>query len=156
MLYDARFKLNNVISHYRDDWYWASWKYLEIEKQRIHQNNARLLRIDRTNRTHHLPDGFDLLQQSLFGDWNIINERLTNSVPAFIRTGEAFFLTGELNINAMLKAFTLPGLFVTVTFSERWREFQNILRSVSGGTDNFVPTDFLGLPFNVTMNGCIN
>src|SRR5579859_744611 len=142
MLYDARFKLNNVISHYRDDWYWASWKYLEIEKQRIHQNNARLLRIDRTNRTHHLPDGFDLLQQSLFGDWNIINERLTNSVPAFIRTGEAFFLTGELNINAMLKAFTLPGLFVTVTFSERWREFQNILRSVSGGTDNFMPTDF--------------
>jgi Helitron helicase-like domain at N-terminus len=101
-----------------------------------------LLRIDRTNRTHHLPNGFDLLQQSLFGNWNIINERLTNSIPAFIRTGESFFVIGKLNINAMLKAFTLPGLFVTVTFSERWKEFQNILRNASGGTDNFVPTDF--------------
>ena len=68
MLHDARFKLNNVISHYRDDWYWASWKYLEIEKQRIHQNNARLLRIDRMNRTQNIPQGFDLLQQSLYGD----------------------------------------------------------------------------------------
>jgi len=68
MLYDARFKLNNVISVYRDDWYWAAWKYLEIEKQRIHQNNARLLRIDHTNRDRRLPSGFDLLQYSLFGD----------------------------------------------------------------------------------------
>lgn len=127
MLYDARFKLNNVISHFRDDWHWAAWKYLEIEKQRIHQNNARLLRIDRTNRTQKLPSGFDLLQYSLFGDWNIIDERLTNSVPAFIRTGESFFRNGELRVNAMLKAFDLSGLFVTTTFSEGWKEFQIIL-----------------------------
>jgi DNA replication protein DnaC len=141
MLYDARFKLNNVISVYRDDWYWSAWKYLEVEKQRIHQNNARLLRIDRTNRDQRLPCGFDLLQYSLFGDWNIINERLTGSVPAFIRTGEAFFRNGELNINAMLKAFTLPGLFITTTFSEQWKEYQAILEKVAGNNHGN-PTDF--------------
>jgi hypothetical protein len=75
MLYDAKMKLNNVIGYYRNDWHWPSWKYLEIEKQRVHQNNARLLRADRMNRTRNLPTGSDLLQQSMFGDWNNIDER---------------------------------------------------------------------------------
>ena len=142
MLYDVRFKLNNVISHYRDDWYWASWKYLEIEKQHIHQNNVRLLWINGMNHTQNLPHGFDLLQQSLFRDWNIINERLISCVPAFICTREAFFRGGELNINAMLKAFMLPSLFVTVTFSEWWKEFIAILQRATAGTVNPLPTDF--------------
>ena len=42
----------------------------------------------------------------------------------------------------MLKAFTLPSLFVTITFSERWKEFINILRRAAAGTANPNPTDF--------------
>jgi len=102
MLYDAKMKLNNVIGYYRNDWHWPSWKYLEIEKQRVHQNNARLLRADRMNRTRNLPTGSDLLQQSMFGDWNNIDERISSSIPAFIRTGESFFRAAELNINRTL------------------------------------------------------
>jgi DNA replication protein DnaC len=141
MLYDAKMKLNNVIGYYRNDWHWPSWKYLEIEKQRVHQNNARLLRADRMNRTRNLPTGSDLLQQSMFGDWNNIDERISSSIPAFIRTGESFFRAAELNINAMLKAFTLPALFITLTFSERWEQFQNILQNAAG-IGNPLPTDF--------------
>lgn len=56
MLYDTKVKLNNVVSHYRNDWH---RKYLEIEK---HQNSARLLRVDRMNRAQNLSTGSDLLQ----------------------------------------------------------------------------------------------
>ena len=41
----------------------------------------------------------------------------------------------------MLRAFGLPILFVTTTFSERWKEYQKILQRTSGG-ENPNPTDF--------------
>ena len=139
MLSDAKIKLNSVISHFRDDWHWPSWIYLEIEKKRIHQNTARLLRIDRYNHIYDLPTGTDLLQQSMFGSWNMIDERVTSTIPEFVRTGDTFFHKAESNINAMLKAFGLPSLFITVTFSERWEQFQQILHRIAG--PSFLPTD---------------
>ena len=141
MLYDAKIKLNNFVRHFRDDWHWPSWKYLEIEKQRVHQNTRRLLPADDTNRARERPTGSDLLQQSMFGSWNIINERITSTIPSFIRTGETFFHTVQLNINAMLKAFILPTIFATITFFERWPQFQEILHRISG--IDSVPTNFL-------------
>ena len=118
MLYDVKFKLNNVIRHFHNDWHWLSWKYLEIEKQRIHQNSAHLLRVDHMNRARNLPVGSDLLQQSMFGDWNNIDEHVSSIFPSFIHTGDSYFHMVEANINAMLWAVRLSGLFVTVTFSE--------------------------------------
>ena len=118
MLYDAKFKLNNVIRHFHNDWHWLSWKYLEIEKQRIHQNSAHLLRMDHMNRARNLTVESDLLQQSMFGDWNNIDEHVSSTLPTFIQTGDSYFHMMEANINAMLWAVRLSGLFVTVTFSE--------------------------------------
>ncbi len=118
MLSDAKIKLNSVMPHFHQDWYWPSWTYLEIEKKWIHQNTAHLLRTDRMNHVHHLPTGMDLLHQSMFGSWNMINEHITPTIPAFIHTRDSFFHNAESNINAMLKAFSLPSLFITLTFSE--------------------------------------
>jgi hypothetical protein len=92
---------------------------LEIKKKWIHQNTVCLLRTDRFNHIYDLPTGTDLLQQSMFGSWNMIDERVTSTIPGFIYTGDTFFYKAESNINVMLKAFGLSSLFITVTFSER-------------------------------------
>src|SRR5579859_5421764 len=131
-LMDAKLKLNSVIMHFRDDWYWPSWKYLLIEKQRIHHNSQRLLKTDERNRANGCPNGAQLLQQSMLGRWNIIDEQLTSTIPAFVRTGDNYFHTGEVKINAILKSYSLLTLFVTVTFSETWEQFQEILRRKAG------------------------
>lgn len=77
----------------------------------------------------------------MFGDWNNVDKRIISSVPAFIHIEEAFFRAAEFNINAMLKAFGLPGLFITLTFSERWEQFQDILRNAAE-VGNPLSTDF--------------
>ena len=102
--------------------------------QRIHQNTNRLFKIDATNRERNRPTGAQLLQQSMFGVWNIVNEQITSTIPSFIRTGDSYFKAGESNINAMLKSFGLPQLFITMTFSERWPDLQDIMSQVSGPT----------------------
>src|SRR6266496_2854539 len=152
MAQDAKIKLNSVIPHFRNDIYWPSWIYLEVESRRLFQNSQRLLKGDGTNRAYNRPTGDQLLQQSMFGDWNIINEKISSTLPAFIRTGEPFFRNAECNIDAMLKSFSLPQLFVTITFSEWWPEFQAIIRRAeesrtSGWGEeqthqNPLPTDF--------------
>ena len=152
MAQDAKIKLNSVIPHFRNDIYWPSWIYLEVESRRVFQNSRRLLKGDGTNRVHNRPTGDQLLQQSMFGDWNIINEKISSTLPAFIWTGEPFFRNAESNIEAMLKSFSLPQLFVTITFSESWPEFQAIIhraeqRRTLGWAEehrqqNPLPTDF--------------
>lgn len=118
MLSDAKIKLNSIISHFHQNLYWPNWIYLEIEKKWIHQNTARLLRTDQMNHVHHLSMETDLLHQNMFGSWNMIDEHITSTIPAFIHIGDSFFHNTESNINAMLKAFSLSSLFITLTFSE--------------------------------------
>jgi len=152
MAQDAKIKLNSIIPHFRSDIYWPSWIYLQAESRRIFQNSQRLLKGDSMNRAHNRPTGDQLLQQSMFGDWNIINEKISATLPAFIRTGEPFFRNAELNINALLKSFLLPQLFVTLTFSEHWPQFQGILHQAQENrqrdwgaarqSPNLLPTDF--------------
>src|SRR5215468_9179292 len=104
---------------------------MQVEKQRIHQNSTRLLwqrRHDNTDR----PRGGALLQRSLYTGQSIVSEAITTSIPAFIRTGDTYFLQKEMHFNAMIQTFGLPTLFLTLTFSERWPQFTKILKK----TDN--------------------
>jgi PIF1-like helicase/Helitron helicase-like domain at N-terminus len=125
-------KLSSVEPVFRNDHKWSAFKYLEVEMQRIHQNSNRLVKVDQTNRQQNRPTGAQLLQQSMFGTWNVVNEQITSTISAFIRTGDTYFRAGESNINAMLKSFGLPQMFITMTFSERWPELQNIMTAISG------------------------
>jgi hypothetical protein len=123
MAENAKIKLNSVIPHFRHDIYWPSWIYLEIESRRIFQNSQRLLKRDKIDGLQNRPSGTQLLQQSMFGNWNIINEKIASTIPAFIRTGDSYFRNAESNIAAMVKAIGLRQLFITLTFSERWPQF---------------------------------
>jgi Helitron helicase-like domain at N-terminus len=126
---NAKIKLNGVIPHFRNDIYWPGWMYLEIESRRIFQNSQRLIRMDKTNRERNRPTGEELLQRSMYGDWNIVNEKITGRLPSFVRTGDTFYRAAEADLSAFVKARSLPQMFVTVTFSERWYEFQAIIQS---------------------------
>jgi hypothetical protein len=124
---DTKHKLCSLNSSFRDDWYWPSWAYSEIEATRIFQNNMRL--INNKNRQaldNRLPH-HHLLQQSSYGQHSIINETITHTIPASIRTGEAFFQGKERLVNSVLAGRGLPHLFITTTFNENWIEFQKIL-----------------------------
>src|SRR5216117_2441803 len=143
---NAKIKLNSVIPHFRNDIYWPGWMYLEIESRRIFQNSQRLIRMDKTNRERNRPTGEELVQKSMYGDWNIVNEKITGTLPSFVRTGDTFYRTAEADLSAFVKARLLPQIFVTVTFSERWHEFQAIiqsaqdfLNSLSGGAHREAP-----------------
>jgi hypothetical protein len=52
-------------------------------------------------------------------------------MPGSIRTGEAYFLEKERLVNAMIRSYGLPQLFITLTFNEGWEEFKDILSSIS-------------------------
>src|SRR5579859_4374347 len=54
------------------------------------QNSQRLIRMDNTNREQNQPTGDQLLQKSMYGDWNIVNKKITDVSPSFVRTGDTF------------------------------------------------------------------
>src|SRR2546423_6033433 len=57
----------------------------------------------------------------------------TITLPSFIRTGETYFNEKLLHINAMMKEYNLPSLFITLTAAEtKWSHLKDILKS----TDN--------------------
>ncbi len=132
-------KLNCAISHFREDHYWPGWAYMEIEAIRILQNNQRIV----SGRTRQALDrrmpAYDLLQQSIYGPWSVINEKLTTSIPYFIRTGSTYFIENERKVNAMLSAYGIPTVFITLTFSEQWPAYQKILAST--GSKNTLPSE---------------
>lgn len=115
---DVAMKLNSINPIFRNDHYWPGWAYQEMEARRIQQNDRRIV----NNKTRQAIDGrlpqFELLQQSQYGRQSIINETITNTIPAFIRTGEKYFHEKEAMINAMLQASGLPNLFITLTFND--------------------------------------
>jgi hypothetical protein len=139
LLQDTQRKLNSAISHFREDHYWPAWIYMEIEAIRIFQNNQRII----SSRTRQSLDrrmpASDLLQQSAYGPWSVINEKLTTTIPHFIRTGDTYFIEGGRKVNAMLNAYKTPNLFITTTFSERWAAYQKILATTGSG--NQLPSD---------------
>ena len=98
-----------------------------MEKTRINQNSQQLV----NNKTRQAIDNrlphYQLLQQSAYGTHFIINESITNTIPACICTGEPYFLEKERLTNSMLSSYGLPQLFITLTFNESWLEFQDIL-----------------------------
>ena len=90
--FDAKKKLCGLDSRFRDDHYYPPWTYQMMEQIRIHQNNQRLINgRTRQNIDNRLPD-HQLLQRSKYGIQSIINEDLSFSLPAFIRTGLDYFL----------------------------------------------------------------
>jgi len=84
---DAKQKLNSVNSSFHDDWYWPPWVYQAMEKTRINQNAHWLV----NNKTRQAIDNrlphYQLLQQRLYGTHSIINELITNTIPACIQQG---------------------------------------------------------------------
>ncbi|KAH8586719.1 hypothetical protein B0O99DRAFT_602268 [Bisporella sp. PMI_857] len=137
---DLKRKLNSIISRFRDDWYWPAYAYMEVEATRIFQHNCRIV----SGRTRQALDGRmpnpELLQQSAYGPWSVINEKLTTTMPGFIRTGESYFLENERKIKAMLDTYNIPTLFVTITFNERWEPYTRLL----GYPYNFNPGQVRG------------
>jgi len=81
----------------------------------------------------------ELLQQSTYGPWSVINEKLTTAIPHFIRTGSTYFAENEQKTKAMLGAYGISTLFVTLTFSEQWPAYQKIIAST--GSRNTLPSD---------------
>ena len=81
LMQDCRIKLNSIISHYRDDHFWPAWIYMEIEAIRLFQNNQRLI----SGQIKRSLDGrlpvSELLQRSAYGNWSIVNEKITTTIP---------------------------------------------------------------------------
>ncbi len=116
---DVKRKLNSINPVFRLDYYWAGWAYQEMETRRIHQNNFRMVN-NRTRQSidQRLPQ-HQLLQQSAYGTFSIINEAITNVIPGSIRTSETYFHEKEAMINSLTQAVGLPSLFITNTFNDR-------------------------------------
>jgi len=124
---DVKKRLNSVVSHFRDDHYWPAWSYMRIEERRIFQNTYRLISAQKRRQLEGRIRTSDLLAQSQYGPYPILNEEITQGIPANIRTGNTYFLQAEAKVNSMLKARGMPTLFLTVTFSESWPQYQQIL-----------------------------
>jgi hypothetical protein len=116
---DVKRKLNSVNPVFRNDWYYPGYAYQEMESRRIHQNNFRLV----NNRTRQAIDRrlphHQLLQQSNYGTFSVVNEALTTVIPASIRTSETYFQERKAMLNSLVQASGLPSLFITLTFNER-------------------------------------
>ena len=96
---DVKRKLASINRVFREDWYWPSWCYQEIETTRIFQNSQRLV----NNKTRMAIDNrlpqHEILQQSNYGTHNIISETLSHTIPGSIRTGESYFQGKERLVN---------------------------------------------------------
>lgn len=136
---DPRFRL-----HYT----WPAWSYLQLEKYRNHQNNQRILRQNQVSQLFNPPRAVDLIQSSIYNDRPIINEKITTTLPTFIRTGDSYFREKEHHVNAMINRYGLPQLFITLTMNEgRWEHLRKILSKTDNC--NTLPTN---RPFHCTQH----
>jgi hypothetical protein len=70
----------------------------------------------------------------------MIDESITTTLPSFIRTGDTYFNEKLLHINAMMREFQLPSLFITLTAAEsKWTHLKDILKSTDDR--NTMPTN---------------
>ena len=126
---NAKLKLNNIVSHFRDDYYWPHYIYMRIEETRIFQHRQRIMSSYHKRRVANRLTRRELLQQSNYSANMILNESITRIVPASIRTGDEFFINAEAKIRAMIRGFGYPHLFITLTFSEGWKSYLQLLRT---------------------------
>jgi PIF1-like helicase/Helitron helicase-like domain at N-terminus len=121
---DPRFRLHP---------YWPHYSYLRLEKLRNHQNTTRIWRQRQADRTLRPPTASELITRSVYSGKRMIDETKTITLPSFIRTGETYFNEKLLHINAMMREYNLPSLFITLTAAEtKWSHLKDILKS----TDN--------------------
>jgi hypothetical protein len=138
-LQHIKMRINGILSHYREDHYYPFWAYQEIEARRIFYNKQRIISsLTKQTLDRRLP-GMDLLQQSQYGNYSIINEKLTTTIPEVIRTGDTYFQFNEQKVKTMMSTFGTPTLFMTLTFSEAWPGYQSFLATT--GSRNKLPSD---------------
>ena len=122
---DARFRLHP---------YWPYYSYLRLEKLRNHQNTMRLWRQKQSDKIYRSPTAAELITQSVYSGKRIIDEAKTTTLPTFIRTGDTYFHEKLLHVNAMIKEYGLPSLFITLTMAEtKWSHLKTILQSTDNG-----------------------
>ena len=136
---DAQYKLNWTVSHFRDDHYWATWMYMRAETLRIFQNTNRLMTGRKKRQMAGRLSTAELLKQSAYGTHAIINEDLTTTIPAQLRTGATYWIQAEQKINTIMGATCRPQLFLTTTFSEKWPEYVEILANT--GNRDTIPSN---------------
>ncbi|GBC10072.1 hypothetical protein RclHR1_09310007 [Rhizophagus clarus] len=120
--------------------YWPHYSYLRLEKLRNHQNTMRLWRQKQSDKIYRPPTAAELITHSVYSGKRTIDETKTTTLPSFIRTGDTYFNEKLLHINAMIREYKLPSLFITLTAAEsKWTHLKDILKS----TDNkdTVPTN---------------
>jgi hypothetical protein len=91
---------------------------MRIEKRRIFQNNNRLISAQNKRQLARRIRTSDLLTQNQYRPYPILNEKITEGIPTYIRTSDTYFLQAEAKINNILKARKKPTLFLTITFSK--------------------------------------
>ncbi|PKK63999.1 hypothetical protein RhiirC2_788114 [Rhizophagus irregularis] len=60
----------------------------------------------------------ELITCSIYTGKCMIDESKTTTLPSFIRTENTYFNEKPLHINAMIREFRLPSLFITLTAAE--------------------------------------
>ena len=110
------------------------WSYMQLEKLRNFQNNARIFRQRHVDSTHTRPSAIQWLRQSHYTHDMIVDEDRSMPLPTFIRTGDSYFAEKEHHLNSMVKAKGLPTLFVTLSMAEtKWLHLTDILRNTDNG-----------------------
>jgi hypothetical protein len=112
---DVKRKLASINRVFRDDWYWPSRSYQEIETT---QNTQRLIKNKTPTAIDNRLPQHEILQQSNYGTHNIISEALSHTIPGSIRTGESYFPGKERLVNSVMSSRGLPQLFATLTFND--------------------------------------
>ena len=136
---DPRFRLHS---------YWPHYSYLRLEKIRNHQNSMRLWRQKQSDKIYRSPTAAELITNSVYSGKRIINETKTITLPTFIRTGDTYFNEKLLHINAMIREYGLPSLFITLTAAEtKWTHLKDILKSTDNKDTN--PTN---RPLHTTLH----
>lgn len=128
-----KYRLLCVDSRFRLHPYWPHYSYLRLEKLRNHQNTTLLWRQKQSDKIFRPPTASELITHSVYSGNRIVDETKTITLPSFIRTGETYFNEKLLHINAMMREYNLPSLFITLTAAEtKWTHLKDILKS----TDN--------------------
>ena len=126
---NAQRKLNMTVSHFRNDWYWSAWIYLKVEKRRIFQNSAKLMKDAKTRLKIERLTTSNIIKKNFYGAWSIIDENQTFVISAQLRTKSLYFQFAQVKINILTSTIDLSQLFLTLIFFEKWLKYQEILRS---------------------------
>ena len=100
----------------------------------------RLWHQKQSDRIYRPPTASELITRSVYSGRRMIDESITTTLPSFIRIGDTYFNEKLLHINAMIREYRLPSLFITLTTAEsKWTHLKDILKSTDNG--NAIPTN---------------